>query len=378
MRDTPYCNAPWVGLTYESSVGCKPCCEWQAPDKDILSSKGSAFQGRYTDYIKSDWLKDFKKLMYEDEMSTGCQVCINAEEAPNSQSRRQDMSRFKFNEHGENYIARFDFRAGNKCNLSCRMCHPEASSMREEEEIARGNIQSIFRVEDMSDAYDIDLTKCKELSILGGEPSIDLEVRKWIDHVKDYDIDVCVTTNATNTSNKWFQTLKKLKNEPEIWLSIDAAGEVNDFQRKGSVWSSVKDNIIKYRDEFYEGSSKLSIQLTASAINFTTLDVWWDELMELNIPIHSSPVIHPVEYNLGAIPDKFKEAQVIWLDNWLLEKPRHWRQKREVKEAINILRSNPYSKEKQQLFKSEVTSLDSWRNESIIELDYRFKEILDA
>jgi sulfatase maturation enzyme AslB (radical SAM superfamily) len=258
------------------------------------------------------------------------------------------------------------------------MCHPEASSMREEEEIARGNIQSIFRVEDMSDAYDIDLTKCKELSILGGEPSIDLEVRKWIDHVKDYDIDVCVTTNATNTSNKWFQTLKKLKNEPEIWLSIDAAGEVNDFQRKGSVWSSVKDNIIKYRDEFYEGSSKLSIQLTASAINFTTLDVWWDELMELNIPIHSSPVIHPVEYNLGAIPDKFKEAQVIWLDNWLLEKPRHWRQKREVKEAINILRSNPYSKEKQQLFKSEVTSLDSWRNESIIELDYRFKEILDA
>ena len=39
----------------------------------------------------------------------------------------------------------------------------------------------------MSDAYDIDLSKCEELSILGGEPSIDLEVRRWIDHVKDFD-----------------------------------------------------------------------------------------------------------------------------------------------------------------------------------------------
>ena len=57
MRTKPYCNAPWIGLSYESSVGCKPCCEYIGGIES-----GSAFKGRYTDYIKSDYLKDFKKM----------------------------------------------------------------------------------------------------------------------------------------------------------------------------------------------------------------------------------------------------------------------------------------------------------------------------
>ena len=69
------------------------------------------------------------------------------------------------------------------------MCHPEYSSLREEEEIKRGNIDSIFKIENTSDVYDIDLSDCEKLSILGGEPSIDLEVRKWINHtIKDFNM----------------------------------------------------------------------------------------------------------------------------------------------------------------------------------------------
>jgi len=71
MRDKPYCNAPWIGLAYESSVGCKPCCEYNDATYD------STFKGRYTDYIKSDYLKNFKEMMYEYYMSKGCKVCID-------------------------------------------------------------------------------------------------------------------------------------------------------------------------------------------------------------------------------------------------------------------------------------------------------------
>ena len=52
MRNKPYCNAPWVGLAYEGTMGCKPCCEYQGTLEK--SATLGVFSGRYTDYIKSD------------------------------------------------------------------------------------------------------------------------------------------------------------------------------------------------------------------------------------------------------------------------------------------------------------------------------------
>ena len=286
------------------------------------------------------------------------------------------------NEHGDNKIVRFDYRAGNKCNLMCRMCHPEASSLREEEAIKHGVIDSIFRVESTDDAYDIDLSGCEKLMILGGEPSIDLGVRKWINHIKDIDMVVNVTTNATNTSKKWFDTLRQLK-KLEINLSIDGTGQAQDFQRKGSVWEEVKSNIIKYRDEFRD----VTIQLTASSINFTMLDTWWEELMELDVPIHSNQVLFPKEYSLRSIPEKYKQEQVTWLENWIekvdtgdtltateLHKITDWnewkrnkvsRQIIEAQVAISILNNNPYNEDYNKKFKHQVKVMDEWRNENI-------------
>tara|TARA_B110001454_G_scaffold37595_1_gene37050 strand:- start:1494 stop:2615 length:1122 start_codon:yes stop_codon:yes gene_type:complete len=373
MRDKPYCKAPWIGLNYESTIGCKPCCEYIG---GTIGINPGSFKGTYADYIKSDWLKDFKKMMYKDTMNPGCKICIDQENNTNRLSRRQKYQKYEINEHGNNKVIRFDYRPGNKCNLICRMCHPESSSMREEEEIQRGNIQSIFRIEDMNDAYDIDLTECETLSILGGEPSIDLEVRKWIDHIKDLDIRVDITTNATNVSDKWFNTLKKLK-KLEIRLSIDGTGNANDFQRKGSNWKEIKSNILKYKKEF----QNISISLTASAINFTVLDIWWEELMEFNIPINMGLVEFPEEYNLRAIPDKYKEYQIEWLQKWI-ENPDTFgynrRQQHEALEAIKILQENTYREDYHQIFKREVKKMDKWRNENISDLDYRFEEILNA
>jgi organic radical activating enzyme len=390
MRTSPYCKAPWIGLTYESTVGCKPCCEWRGDEN-------SSFPGNYTDYVKSNYLKNFKAMMYEDEMNKGCQQCIDFEERTleDHPSRRQKYEPYEINEHGDNKIVRFDYRAGNKCNLMCRMCHPEASSLREEEEIKHGNIQSIFRVESTDDAYGIDLSGCEKLMILGGEPSIDLGVRKWINHIKDIDMVVNVTTNATNTSKKWFDTLRQLK-KLEINLSIDGTGQAQDFQRKGSDWKEVKSNIIKYRDEW----RNVTIQLTASAINFTMLDTWWEEMMELDVAIHSNPVLFPKEYSLRCIPDIYKEEQETWLKNWIkkvdtgstigateLNKITDWdewkshkvsRQIIEANVAIGILENNAYREDYNKKFKHQVKIMDGWRNEDIGELDYRFKEILHA
>ena len=379
MRAKPYCKAPWIGLAYESTEGCKPCCEWS----------GEVFFGTHTDYLKSDYLKDFKELMYEDKMNKGCMECIHNERrneiirgednwsrrhwGRDNWSRRHWFEKFDI----ERGLVRLDYRAGNKCNMKCRMCWAGASSLWEEENIKiYGNSIPLASI-DTSDVYDIDLNSVSLISILGGEPSIDMKVRNFIDYVTKLklpnDTIICVTTNGTNASSKWFKTLKAVDNL-KIMLSIDGTGNVQDYQRKGGEWDKIKKNLIKYRDTFKD----VSIWLTATSINFTVLDLWWDELVGLNIPIDFVVVHEPQSHSLDAIPDLYKSKQIKWLQQWHQKSVRQGRDHgRIVKEAIAILTASKYNKGYHREFKKETLRLDAIRNESILDLDPRFEEIMN-
>lgn len=379
MRDKPYCKAPWIGLSYTGTEGCKPCCEW----------KGRFFGGTYKEYIKSNYLKDFKAMMYNDEMHSDCMECIHNEKIKLI-SRRQKFMKYDVGDG----LVRLDYRPGNKCNMKCRMCGAHSSSLWEDENIkSYGPSHSIPKI-DTSDIYDIDFSNLDKIMILGGEPSVDLEVRKFIDWVSQIThCPIGITTNATNSSDKWFNTIKKIK-RLELTLSIDGTGAIQDYQRKGGEWSKIKENIIKYRDTF----KNTQIQLTATAINFPVLDRWWDELINLNLPIYFGVVHYPINQNLDAIPDDFKEEQIFWLDNWLkllgdepdfghmnplsneeIEIFVTWKQKRDsAEEAKVILGASKYNDNYSKQFYERTIELDNIRDESIYDVDPRFKEIMEV
>jgi len=361
MRDKPYCKAPWVGLSYTASEGCKPCCEW----------KGEFFNGTHTEYLKSDYLKDFKELMFEDEMNPMCMECINLEKRQAQPSRRQKYMPYDINQG----LVRLDFRPGNKCNMKCRMCGSHSSSLWEDEEQEQGQNrwgqppEEYFDI-DMSDIYDIDFSSLKKIMILGGEPSIDLEVRKFIEHIKDLDCFVGITCNASNASNKWFNSLKQIKNL-SIDLSIDATGDIQDYQRTGSDWPKVKSNIIKYRDTF----ESVNISTTATAMNFPVIDTWWDELMDLNMQVFFSVCHYPKDMSLNAIPDDYKEEQIFWLQEWC---NNHDIRKIEMANcAIKILKNSKYDPNLHQRFIHTTNYIDNIRGENIKNIDYRFEEIMN-
>lgn len=389
MRDTPYCNAPWLGLAYEGTQGCKPCCEW----------KGDPFFGTYTDYIKSDYLNEFKKLMYQDKTHANCIECIHNEKV-GGDSRRKYYDKFEdvdYEASGIIKIVRLDYRAGNKCNMKCRMCGPESSSLLEEEIIAAGERKEDFvRRLDTSDVYDIDLSQCEEISILGGEPSIDLEVRKFMNYIAEKypKVKCVVTTNGTNASDKWFKTLMKFCEGAGLYiiLSIDATGEVQDFQRSGGDWNKIKKNLQKYKNmsDSLKYNLGVSIQLTASAINMTVLDTWWDELMDIRIKVNLNQVHWPEGMSIGAIPDKNKEQQIKWLKEWkrikeekLLEYDREDIRDIELNNkiqsatsAISILENTKYTSVAANTFKLVQSRYDNLRSEDITKLDERFKVMM--
>jgi hypothetical protein len=378
MRDKPYCNAPWLGLYYEGTVGIRPCCEWK-PD---------SFPGNYKQYTESEYLKDFKRNMYNDEPVPGCIECTHNEKI-GGHSRRKYYEKFTdvdYEASGIQYIARMDFRAGNKCNMMCRMCGPSSSSLLEEEAIESG-AQEIGFIKhlDTSDIYDLDLSNCEEVSILGGEPSIDLKVRKFMDYIADNypTIKVQVTTNATNGSDKWFKTLMKfcVGAGLNIILSVDAAGPTQEFQRKSKIsWETIKKNLEKYR-EVFEGhpNCQISIQLTCTAINLVTIDKWWDEVVDLDISLMPNQVWYPEGMAVSCIPISLKHKSVEFLNNWRKKyKPKSTLTGarvddvyRAVDTIINILETTKYTGTKN--FIEIQNRYDGDRNENVIDLDKRFE-----
>ena len=386
MRDKPYCKAPWTGLSYEGTVGCKPCCEW----------KGPAFKGTYTDYIKSDYLKDFKEMVQQDKMNSGCIECMHDEI-----DNHVESARLRYQKHDRSKgLAVLDYRADNTCNMKCRMCGPSSSSLLEEE--AGITIQRI----DTSDVYDLDLSNCEEISILGGEPSIDLKVRKFMKYVaKTYpNIKCVVTTNGTNASDKWFDTLMEFCNGTglQIILSIDATGDVQDFQRSGGEWSKIKKNILKYKtvSEMPESNCEVSIQCTATALNMTVLDTWWNELLQMNVKVILNPVHQPYDMSIDAIPDENKKQQIEFLKEWIkivLKPPaKYWKEIKygqppspidpnimidkiaSAKAAISIFENSTYSQVANNKFKKLQNHYDKLRDEDITKLDKRFEIIMNG
>ena len=384
MRDKPYCNAPWLGLYYEGTVGIRPCCEWKPTSTE--------FSGNYKQYTESEYLKRFKEFMYRDKTHPSCIECIHNEKV-GGHSRRKYYGQWDndvdLEAPGIDRIIRLDYRAGNKCNMMCRMCSPQSSSLLEEEVIENGDQEIGFiKHIDTSDVYDLDLSDCEEISILGGEPSIDLKVRKFMNYVADNypTIKVMVTTNATNASDKWFKTLLRFCDRPglQIILSVDAAGPTQGFQRKSKIsWDTIKKNLVKYREMSKTNDDcSISIQLTCSAINMVTIDTWWDELSSLGITMEPNQVWGPQGMAISCMPTEVKEKSIAWMKKWKEElRIFPGMTKIEVKNVykavdliINILETTEFTGIEQ--FKELNNRYDGLRGENILDLDDRFKVMM--
>ena len=117
--------------------------------------------------------------------------------------------------------------------------------------------------------------------------------------------------------------------------------------------------------------------------------------MALDIPIFFSQVNEPKHYSLKAIPSIFKEDMIEYLEDWKIKNPAsdmsmaqkmNWnsnsnkraRQLLEAEECIVLLERNAFDKATHDEFIKEINVMDAWRKESIIDLDNRFEEILNA
>lgn len=223
--------------------------------------------------FNSDYIKKTRLDMLSGKRVEACNVCYDWEDK-GIQSHRERMNQ-RFSEYDKLYNATnqdgsvnnppiyLDFRFGNLCNFSCRICGSYASSSWTKEEKYYKRLK-----QDAPNYYDHwtdnevfweDINEIKKyirlLYFAGGEPFVQIGHYKLLDMLVQNDlaknIELNYNTNLSyNGTFKGYDIEKLWKNfkKVDLWPSIDGFGDQAEYSRKGLDFDLFKSNSIKFSE----------------------------------------------------------------------------------------------------------------------------------
>ena len=281
LEQNPYwCVMPFVHLHVNEQDVIKPCC-YGNPIKKFPAN---------FDYNSDSDLEKIRESMLAGKPVRACQNCYKVE-ANGGESFRQRDSAEWMNRLGitsildlKPSVIYYDIRNDNTCNLSCRMCHPGASSQLVKEYQHIG-----WTVSDTSREVKlhqiVDYNTVTKVMVAGGEPTIMPEFQSFLTTALEHnrnDIDLMVITNATNVNARVFDLLSNFKNV-KFTVSIDGYDKINRYIRWPSDWTLLNNNIKKLKSI----TEHLCFSVCASIWNISNLS----QLIEFLESQYEWPVI---------------------------------------------------------------------------------------
>jgi organic radical activating enzyme len=299
----PKCNALEKRITIALPGSWRVCCQIEDIPTHYLTDY------THKDFLNSEYIKKFKDDMVDGWFS-GCEVCRIHEEL-GMNSLRQNINRITTN----NQIEQLEISLSNYCNLSCKICSPDASSKWETYVENNPELNQFFykqknNVVDFKKVFDaVDLSNLKLLKYLGGEPFITPETFDFFTFLEDENIINNVTlitnTNATFFPKKHIKYLSNFK-RVNVGLSIDGYGLSNDYSRNGSDFDKIKKNVNKWVDLSKKYNSiQLRIHCTLSAYTFESHSQLKKYASEMGIEFCSFLLQNPKFLTLNALPEEY-------------------------------------------------------------------------
>ena len=190
----------------------------------------------------------------------------------------------------ETVIDFVDYRSSNVCNFKCRSCEPFYSNGIAQEAKKHIPLQQYYRnlpegkiapTSDLDKKWILDnIHQIKRLMFTGGEPTKIPEVREIVEEIrsiKNCDVNLMFTSNASFTDDYWFEITEKMKNIH--WtLSLDAVGAPAEIIRHGTDWPVVSKNI----ETLFDISPSVNIGTVITNLSFFCIDdlfVYANELL---------------------------------------------------------------------------------------------------
>lgn len=276
-----FCTAPWMHLYYHIN-GASPC---HLIKNDLNLSP--------TEYLESEWLKNLKQDFIQGRVPSCCKGSCKTREDLGLKSTRGamvnyfnvgeipdiDYSQYTLDKKTE--PERIELRYSNLCNFKCRMCNEDSSS-----EIARekqqfnlplqysfSNSTKLIQISEESDINElksISTAKLARVCFTGGEPMLIKQYYKYMDYLIDLNLNKNIKlelfTNCSVYNPEFVNRMMQFKTV-NLAMSIDAAGKTAEYQRHGTNWDTVQENIFRY------AKLPIIVDVTSAITPYTLLDV---------------------------------------------------------------------------------------------------------
>lgn len=289
-----FCVLPWYSQEFYKNI--TPCC--LLPNNYDL------------DLIKQDLLNGIQ--------TPACNKCWKIE-AMGQQSRRQqenifldykldqdiDLIRQDCKEQKHETLL-YQITTSNLCNQACVSCDSQLSTKWAQVEQKMGKVP---HPPQYFDHHNINYSKARKISLLGGEPLFDPRtfeiLKKLIDH-NNTDCFISLITNGSITLTDQQIELLKQFSDLNICISIDGIGPVFEYMRWPGNWNKLTSNLDQYRSI----TKNISASYTISSLNAFYYDqtVAWFE--QNNLTYNHNIVSQPAWLNLKNMPVKFKQHLV--------------------------------------------------------------------
>ena len=221
----------------------------------------------------------------------------------------------------------FDLRMNNLCNLSCRMCGPEASSQivkeaKKHPELWPGEVpMREFNAQEIID----NAANIADLKLLGGETTVQPEAKAMLKKLIEFgntNLKLHITTNGTNMNAEFYDMLKQFKDVIMV-VSIDSWGKHHEYIRGPAThFPTIWKNLHKL-STLWPNKDNVTIQQTITILNI--FDFWLlDKNNDSPYPIMSNLARWPKKYVPVNMPYKWKRRAIdLAKENDAYEKHKH-------------------------------------------------------
>lgn len=239
------CPAIDTALFLDTNGSIKVCC---AGD----SALGNIKDQTITDIFNSPKVIEIKKSLDNHKFPSYCNRCVEQEKIAPGSSQLHHFATAELPDLGYRKLQSIDVRWSNHCNLSCKYCGPDASSVWAK---LRGNEDILMSNRSYTDTVLEEIAKNVDtignVMLLGGEPLLQKENEALLEIIP-VTTKISLLTNASVDleKNKIYKLLKKRGTNVKIYVSMDNVQERFEYVRYGAKWDTFVRNLHTMKADF--------------------------------------------------------------------------------------------------------------------------------
>lgn len=312
----PWCTEPFITLENKVYGPWGLCCRSKTLPYGPETSPLEHFNSENMKRIRKDMLNH----NITDEIKSLCRTCILHEEK-GIKSRRQGKAYLPIPSVEEDgSIKDFRFNSvevkffGNLCNLKCKMCKGELSSSIAAEEKKAGKwvgptVINAYNLADKnkfhSDMEKI-LPNTRMIKFTGGEPTMNVGIIDFIEWMVDKsyskNLELKIITNGTRRSDKIIE-LSQYFRKFIIGISVDGTWEIDEYQRVGTVFEDVIENI-----RLYKTLGEVRLNPVITALNVCDVESLIAFASVMGVPLDlTSIALNPMHMRIDVLPPKYRQ-----------------------------------------------------------------------